>query len=124
MNMIIEYGNLADEFLEKHNLKYGNEDITIFRNGNLYIEITVESPNNWTNSFRIDIEDLPNKDNFIKEMEEEFCRMVSCLNADDSFNDLWTKDFARENNFTAKGFIEMLDADMEFLENIKEKVNV
>ena len=115
---MINYKKIAEKFIEDNELNYGNAEVVGFRNGDFYIDVTVEAPNNWTNTISICVISLPNKQDFQEELKKEFRDMALDINVDSYFNDLWSSSFAKHNNFTASEFLKMLVQDKEFYKNI------
>lgn len=109
---------LAEEFLDTYNLNHGNAEI-IEQDGDLYASI--EARRNTTLGFwmnKNEIDECEGRDEFIEYLKYRCKIVVNEFDVDEKFNELWDVEFGKHNGFTAREFMELLDRDFEFFEDV------
>ena len=122
--MILEEAKvLAEDFLDRYNLNHGNAYVEDNTYGDLYV--LFEAPRNTTISELIDkgiIEDCEDAEEFEDILKRAFKRRVSSFDPDAEFNELWSVDFGNHNGFTAREFMELLDDDDAYFNDVADSL--
>lgn len=65
-----------------------------------------------------DINDLKeNKDSIISYIINQYKKIIQEFDIDEVFNELWSYDFAKRNQFKPSEFIKILESDIEYFNN-------
>lgn len=96
----------AERLLEDYDLSHGNSEV-ILQDRDLYV--TVEAPNHATISVNTPV--MESDEETIGNLKTEMARSMGDFDADERFNEYWSKDFAEHNGFTPSGFLTMLQKD-------------
>lgn len=114
----INYGQLidwADEFKEDYNLTNGNAE-TFEQDGEIYVSI--EGSRHTTIGFWLSKDDLArvdgSKSDFNELLKDRVSVRVDEFDVNEEFDEYWSADFGRQNGFTARDFLDLLDADRVF----------
>lgn len=114
---------LAEDFLDRYNLNHGNAYVEDTTYGDLYV--LFEAPRNTTISELIDtgiIEDCEDAEEFEDILKRYFKRRVKSFDTDFEFNELWSVDFGNHNGFTAREFMELLDDDATYFNDVADSL--
>lgn len=118
-NRIME---MMKELTEQYSLDYGNGEIC-HQFDTIYW--TVEAPNNAT--IQIDyslkeFEDLNDDEEIIRYICKKLERSLYYFDADDEFEEIWSVEFGKHNNFRPSQFLNMLIEDEEYFMNIYKEL--
>ena len=121
-----EYKDLAQGLIDSLKLDYGNGEIFVDVLKNVF-DIILEAPNHATLQCSIPIKNLID---YKKDLEtdrynsriilKEISNTLISFDADEEFNALWSTNFAEHNNFKPSQFIEMLQEDEIFFQEVSE----
>ena len=103
--------NIIEQWIENNDLTHGNSEVWI--NGN-EIDITVEAPNNWTNTFSVEL------DATLYEVETEYLRMVEDIDPYNYFEEMYEN---VKGTFGAKEFMVMLEEDYNHYQIVVDRIN-
>jgi len=111
----------------KEELEYVTDHLN-FGNGEVYIDdsminATIEAPNHTT----LNIQFI---DNEIKKLKSEFkttyliktIKTIEAFDPEETFNELWSPEFANHNNFSPFQFMEILKKDEQFFKEEKDRL--
>jgi len=111
----------------KEELEYVTDHLN-FGNGEVYIDdsminATIEAPNHTT----LNIQFI---DNEIKKLKSEFkttyliktIKTIEAFDPEETFNELWSPEFANHNNFSPFQFMEILKKDEQFFKEEKDQL--
>lgn len=111
----------------KEELEYVTNHLN-FGNGEVYtddsmINVTIEAPNHTT----LNIQFI---DNEIEKLKSEFkttylikaIKTIEAFDPEETFNELWSPDFGKHNNFTPFQFVEILKEDEQFFKEEKDQL--
>lgn len=118
-NRIME---MMKELTEQYSLDYGSGEIC-HQSDTIYW--TVEAPNNAT--IQIDyslkeFEDLNDDEEIIRYICKKLERSLYYFDADDEFEEIWSVEFGKHNNFRPSQFLNMLIEDEEYFMNIYKEL--
>lgn len=107
------------EYVTNH-LNFGNGEVYT---DNSMINVTIEAPNHTT----LNIQFI---DNEIEKLKSEFkttylikaIKTIEAFDPEETFNELWSPDFGKHNNFTPFQFVEILKEDEQFFKEEKEQL--
>ena len=103
----------ANRIIEEHDLDHGNAEAFI-QDGELYM--SVEAPNHTVICPVIDSV----SDEW--DLRGRLANWMRDFDADDEFNELWSRDFAKHNRRTPSQFINMLQEDQEFFKDTADNL--
>lgn len=115
INTIDELIENIEYFNENNNLTHGNAEVFGQRNGDYYIYSVIEGFNHTTLTVVFD-EQLINKmmnGNFLEVIRNEYINVLDEFDVDETFTELWSKEFSEHNSFTPTSFLEILKEDKE-----------
>lgn len=111
----------------KEELEYVTDHLN-FGNGEVYaddsmVNVTIEAPNHTT----LNIQFI---DNEIEKLKSEFkttylvkaIKTIEAFDPEKTFNELWSSDFGKHNNFTPFQFVEILKEDEQFFKEEKDQL--
>lgn len=107
---------VASNFLEKYELRYGNE---VYYTDFPTLTIIFEGPNNWTIGLNIDIENIETVEELIEAIEHEYLREVEYASVDEYFNDMYD---CVSRRFAPREFLGMIEEDMEHFQSVANKI--
>ena len=129
---------IYDGFIETYELDYNNACLEY---GNRYVTCIVEAPNHLTLSLQINVNEVVSetlndfeeileaggliaviKEDLLDELEGAFIKAVYELNIDDFFNEVWSYEFAAHNHFKPSQFIQMLEEDNDYFEEVYRQI--
>lgn len=132
------FREIYDEFVENYKLDYNNARIEY---GNTYVTCIVEAPNHLTLSLPININEIVSdtlndfeeileidellavlKEDLLDELEGAVVKAVYELDIDDFFNEVWSYEFASHNHFKPSQFMEMLEEDNDYFEEVYRQI--
>lgn len=107
------------EYVTNH-LNFGNGEVYT---DNSMINVTIEAPNHTT----LNIQFI---DNEIEKLKSEFkttylikaIKTIEAFDPEETFNELWSPDFGKHNNFTPFQFVEILKEDEQFFKEEKKQL--
>lgn len=99
--------DIAEDIIETYELDYGNSE-TFVQGNNVFV--TVEAPNHATIGVAV-----PNRTDRIG-LARRLAYEMDSFDADEEFDELWSKEFAGRNHFTPSGFLRMLEEDQEYFD--------
>lgn len=95
----------VSELIEDYELDYNNSEV-YEEDGEFFI--TVEAPNHLTHNVHHNPEESGNT---VKDFRKSLVRSLREVDADDTFDELWSNDFGKHNGFTPSEFYVKLKAD-------------
>ncbi|MEY8601928.1 hypothetical protein [Staphylococcus shinii] len=104
-----------ENFNDEHYLSHGNGEVFCERNGQYFIYSVIEGFNHTTLTVVFD-EQLINKmmnGNFLEVIRNEYINVLDEFDVDETFAELWSKEFSEHNSFTPTSFLEILKEDKE-----------
>lgn len=104
------------EVLYEHDLQHGNEEV-YEQNGSIIM--MMEGPEHTTLQVwfeESDVEQLHT--DFKQTVATHVAKTVQSFNVDDEFEELWSADFGRHNNFTPTDFMEILNNDKAHFDSV------
>ena len=132
------FQDIYDEFIETYELDYNNACIEY---GDKNVTCIVEAPNHLTLSLQLKIDEIVSetlndfeeileadeliaviKEDLLDELEGAFIKAVYELNIDDFFNEVWSYEFASHNHFKPSQFMEMLEEDNDYFEEVYRQI--
>lgn len=117
---LVEAKVLAEDFLNKYNLNHGNAYVEIAY-GNLYVLFEARRHTVMNDLIdREEIEECEDANEFEELMKVSFKNRLDEFDVDEEFNMLWSTEFGEHNGFTARSFMELLDQDFEFFEDVED----
>lgn len=118
----INYDRLEDwasEFIEDHYFNHGNSEIVV-QDGEMYVSF--EAPRHTTLGFWLSIEDLArvngSESDFRELLKERVAVRVDEFDVNETFEEYWSAEFAKQNGFTATGFLKLLNEDRDFFRDV------
>lgn len=112
---------LAEDFLNKYNLNHGNAYAEI-EHGSLYVLFEARRHTIMSDSIdREEIEDCEDAEEFEDLMKASFKNRLNEFDVDEEFNMIWNIEFGQHNGFTARSFMDLLDRDFEFFEDVADR---
>ena len=99
-----------------------------FGNGEVYIDdsminATIEAPNHTTLNIQfIDDEIEKLKSEFKTTYLIKAIKTIEAFDSEETFNELWSPDFGKHNNFTPFQFVEILKEDEQFFKEEKDQL--
>ncbi|MDG0820669.1 hypothetical protein M4L90_12140 [Staphylococcus equorum] len=120
INTIDELKENIEYFNENHDLTHGNSEVFGQRNGDYYIYSVIEGTNHTTLNIMFDEQQINAMLNgqFITTLKTEYQKVIADFDVDETFNELWSMDFAEHNSFTPRSFIEILEEDKAHFEDL------
>ncbi|CAI3388102.1 hypothetical protein CIRMBP1247_01403 [Enterococcus cecorum] len=134
------FHEIYEEFVETHELDYNNACLEY---GNRYVTCIVEAPNHLTLSLQINVNEVVSetlndfeeiletdelmaviKEDLLDELEGVYIKAVYELDIDEFFNEVWSYAFAEHNHFKPGQFMEMLEEDNEYFEEVYRQIIV
>ena len=131
---------IYDEFIETYELDYNNACIEY---GDTSVICIVEAPNHLTLSLQLKIDEIVSetlndfeeileadeliaviKEDLLDELEGAYIKAVYELDIDEFFNEVWSYAFAEHNHFKPGQFMEMLEEDNEYFEEVYRQIIV
>lgn len=132
------FQEIYEEFVETYELDYNNACLEY---GDRYVTCIVEAPNHLTLSLQINVNEVVSetlndfeeiietdelmaviKEDLLDELEGAFIKAVYELDSDDFFNEVWSYEFAEHNHFKPGQFMEMLEEDNEYFEEVYRQI--
>lgn len=106
---------MMEDIINKYELDYGY--VEEYSN---FIELCVGSPNNSIISACFGISDFENMEDgeIIRHIKKKIAKNIYYFDADDQFEEIWSMEFGKNNNFRPSQFINMLIEDEEYFMNI------
>ena len=103
-------GLIADvqDLLDEYDLSHGNSDV-LLQGGEL--GVNVEAPNHTIICLHVPITE--SDEETIGNLKAKMIAQMGRFDADEEFNELWSREFAEHNGFTPSGFMRMLQKDEE-----------
>ncbi|MCA1235762.1 hypothetical protein LC188_07575 (plasmid) [Staphylococcus aureus] len=99
------------------NLGLVNINSEVFIEDDVIISI-IEAPNHTTITINLNVNDLKeNKDSIISYIINQYQKIIQEFDIDEVFNELWSHDFAKRNQFKPSEFIKILESDIEYFNN-------
>lgn len=111
----------------KEELEYVTDHLN-FGNGEVYIDdsminVTIEAPNHTTLNIQfIDDEIEKLKSEFKTTYLVKAIKTIEAFDPEETFNELWSSDFGKHNNFTPFQFVEILKEDEQFFKEEKDQL--
>lgn len=128
------FHEIYDDFVTTYELDYNNACLEY---GDTSVICIVEAPNHLTLSLQINVNEVVSetlndfeeiietdelmaviKEDLLDELEGAFIKAVYELDIDDFFNEVWSYEFAEHNHFKPGQFMEMLEEDNEYFEEV------
>lgn len=109
---------IANEFLNDYELDHGNAEV-IEQDGDLYVSI--EARRNTTLGFwmnKNEVEACESREEFVEYLKYMSKVVVNEFEVDEKFDEIWNVGFGKNNGFTAREFISLLDDDKEYFERV------
>lgn len=107
------------EYVTSH-LDFGNNEVYI---DDSMINVTIEAPNHTTLNIQfIDNEIEKLKSEFMSTYIKHAIKTIEAFDPEETFNELWSPEFANHNNFTPFQFVEILKEDEQFFKEEKDQL--
>lgn len=107
------------EYVTSH-LDFGNNEVYI---DDSIINVTIEAPNHTTLNIQfIDNEIEKLKSEFMSTYIKHTIKTIEAFDPEETFNELWSPEFANHNNFTPFQFVEILKEDEQFFKEEKDEL--
>src|SRR5699024_1166137 len=104
-----------ENFNDEHNLSHGNGEVFCERKGQYFIYSVIERFNHTTLT-AVFVKQLIIKTlncNFLEVILNEYINVLDEIDVDETFTELWSKEFSEHNSFTPTSFLEILKEDKE-----------
>lgn len=134
------FHEIYDDFVTNYELDYNNACLEY---GDRYVTCIVEAPNHLTLSLQINVNEVVSetlndfeeiletdelmaviKEDLLDELEGAYIKAVYELDIDEFFNEVWSYAFAEHNHFKPGQFMEMLEEDNEYFEEVYRQIIV
>lgn len=109
---------IAQNIIEEYKLNYNNAEIIVGDEG---CQMTVEAPNHATVTVNISF-DSTDEGNEKATMLNEIADEINDFNTDDEFDEMWSYEFGKHNNFRPSQFFRMLLEDEDYFDQCSEKM--
>lgn len=112
---------VAQGIIDDYDLDHNNAEINVDDDG---CQIVVEAPNNATVLVDIYLNNIDKRNEKQAQvtMLNTIADKIKNFDADDEFNELWSYEFGRHNNFRPSQFIEMLLDDEDYFIECSKKM--
>lgn len=109
---------IAQSIIDEYELDYNNAEIIVGDDG---CQLTVEAPNHATVTVNISF-DSTDEGNETATMLKAIADKIKDFNADDEFDELWSREFGEHNHFKPSQFFRMLSEDEDYFDQCSEKM--
>ena len=111
---------IAQNIIEEYELNYNNAEIIADNEG---CQMIVEAPNHATVTIDIYLNDIDKGNKEVKiAMLNKIADKIKCFDADDEFDEIWSYEFGKHNNFRPSQFLRMLLEDEDYFDQCSEKM--
>ena len=107
------------EYITAH-LNFGNGEINT---DDSMINVTIEAPNHTTLNIQFIDDEIKNLESeFMSTYIKHAIKRIDDFDPEETFNELWSPEFAKHNNFSPFQFMDILKEDDQFFKEEKDRL--